>query len=305
MCDSSCNHWNETKVFKYMEGFRGNNFLETFENSDPSLSECLHLCIVDEKGYDPDVCLRDCGKWAQERQKKLETCYFRPGGLTPGDCETRCQEYYKIVSPNDPICSKSCKTTCNSCNSSQCKWTHFQSEEEFPYQLSIFGVAGNKKATISWEKPPYSVKKYIIMYFEEDKQHESGVNFIEMKESQCGTGKYCSRVIRELNNDKNYIIGVSLIFQNNSITRMSNRLVVRPSIIATEQQEEDKDIKQEEIETRNKSPSQLLTTVLSLEQQKANSQKIIGDFRETEQEKIANLFAYLSKNPINIQFKLS
>ena len=145
------------------------------------------------------------------------------------------------------------------------------------------------------------------MYFEEDKQQESGVNFIEMNASSCGEGEYCTRIIRRLSNNKNYVFGVSVVFQNNNTSHMSNRLVVRPTIIATEREESTKEEEEtsqtESVQT--KTPGQILKESISLEKQLANSQKIIGDFKESKEEQVASLFSYLAKNPINLKFKLS
>jgi len=305
-CETSCTPYKEFDDDCYKLDADESN--ETFTNQaacqDVSHSKCLEKCLKDRVPFN---CLGHCEKWALQHNKKLETCFFRPGGLTPGDCKTRCEDYYSLF--DDSICSKTCETVCNSCETSNCKWTNFQSEEEFPYQLSLFGVPSNEKVTISWEKPPYVVQKYIIMYFEEEKQHETGVKFIEKYGSACDNGEYCSQKISGLTNDKNYIIGVSAIFQNGSMTRMSNRLVMRPEDIPDNNEEEEEDNTTnnttQNTTVQTQTPTRILAGALLREKRKANSQKILTDFNKSQSEHISDLFSYLATNPINLQFKLS
>ena len=300
-CNTSCQTWNNKKQFSEPPY----ELIESFTTEDVTHGNCIDHCLNED--YPPQVCLRDCEKWAIQRNKKLETCFFRPGGLTPGDCKTRCEDYYNIVDPKDTICKSSCEDVCKRCDTADCKWTNFQSEEEFPYQLSIFGVAGNRKVTISWETPPFAVKKYIIMYFEEEQQHIKGVNFQEKPGYQCDNNSpYCSHIITGLSNNKNYIIGVSAIFQSNDITRMSNRLVIRPERTKKTETESNKPKENEqESKTQTRTPAQILSGALLREKRKANSQKILTNFKKSYEEQISDLFSYLATNPINLQFKLS
>ena len=301
-CETSCTTWNNKKQFS--EG--PYELIEEFTTEDVTHENCIDNCLNED--YPSQVCLRDCEKWSIQHNKKLENCFFRPGGLTPGDCKTRCEDYYNIVDPNDTICKSTCEDVCKKCDTADCKWTNFQSEEEFPYQLSIFGVASNGKVTLSWEKPPYAVKKYIIMYFEEEQQHTKGVYFEEKLGNECNQNEtYCSHVVTGLINNKNYIMGVSVIFQSNDVTRMSNRLVMRPTRIITnevEQSEKPKENKQES-KAQTRTPAQILSAALLREKRKANSQKILTDFKKSQAEQISDLFSYLATNPINLQFKLS
>ena len=301
-CETSCTTWNNKKQFSEAPY----ELIEEFTTEDVTHENCIEHCLNED--YPPKVCLRDCEKWAIQHNKKLENCFFRPGGLTPGDCKTRCEDYYNIVDPNDTICKSTCEDVCKKCDTADCKWTNFQSEEEFPYQLSIFGVASNGKVTLSWETPPYAVKKYIIMYFEEEQQHTKGVYFEEKPGSECNKNEsYCSHIVAGLTNNKNYIMGVSVIFQSNDVTRMSNRLVMRPTRIITnevEQSEKPKENKQES-KAQTRTPAQILSAALLREKRKANSQKILTDFKKSQAEQISDLFSYLATNPINLQFKLS
>ena len=301
-CETSCITWNNKKQFSEAPY----ELIESFTTEEVTHEKCIDQCLNED--YPPQVCLRDCEKWDIQHNKKLENCFFRPGGLTPGDCKTRCEDYYNIVDPNDTICKSTCEDVCKKCDTADCKWTNFQSEEEFPYQLSIFGVASNGKVTLSWEKPPYAVKKYIIMYFEEEQQHTKGVYFEEKLGNECNKNEtYCSHVVTGLINNKNYIMGVSVIFQSNDVTRMSNRLVMRPTRIITnevEQSEKSKENKQES-KAQTRTPAQILSAALLREKRKANSQKILTDFKKSQAEQISDLFSYLATNPINLQFKLS
>ena len=301
-CETSCTTWNNKKQFSEPPY----ELIESFTTEDVTHGNCIDHCLNED--YPPQVCLRDCEKWAIQHNKKLENCFFRPGGLTPGDCKTRCEDYYNIVDPNDTVCKSTCEDVCKKCDTADCKWTNFQSEEEFPYQLSIFGVASNGKVTLSWEKPPYAVKKYIIMYFEEEQQHTKGVYFEEKLGNECNQNEtYCSHVVTGLINNKNYIMGISVIFQSNDVTRMSNRIVMRPTRIITnevEQSEKPKENKQES-KAQTRTPAQILSAALLREKRKANSQKILTDFKKSQAEQISDLFSYLATNPINLQFKLS
>ena len=272
---------------------------------DVSQIDCIEKCL--DANVESKVCFDKCGKWAVHKQKELETCKYNPGGITPEDCKTRCEEYYKIVDPENTTCIKSCESKCNSCNSSRCKWLQYGDVTEFPYKLSIFGVPGNGKVTVNWEKPPYDVKKYIIMYFEEEKQNESGVSFIEVYGNECKDDKYCTYTITGLTNNKNYVIGVSIIFQNDNVTRTSERLVLRPEEIVRQlnETEEERDTLTPSNSVQSRTPSQILTNALRAEQSRARSQKIIRDFKESEEEQVSSLFSYLAKSPINLEFKLS
>jgi hypothetical protein len=270
---------------------------------DISQIDCIEKCL--DADVETKACLEECGKWAIEKQKELETCTFNPGGVTPEDCKTRCEEYYKIVDPDNTTCINSCESKCNSCNSSKCTWLQYSNVKEFPYKLSIFGVATNNQITINWEKPPYDVKKYIIMYFEEEKQNVSGVSFVEVYGNECTDDKYCSYTIKGLTNNKNYVIGVSVIFQNDSISRTSERLVLRPEAVVRQLNQQPRDTLRPRSRVQNITPSRILTNALRAEQSRARTQKIIRDFRESEEDQISSLFSYLANNPINLEFKLS
>lgn len=145
------------------------------------------------------------------------------------------------------------------------------------------------------------------MYFEEEKQNVSGVSFIEVYGNECTDDKYCSYTITGLTNDKNYVIGVSVIFQNDNVTRTSERLVLRPEAVVRQlsQTEQQRDTLRPRNVIQSRTPSQILTNALRAEQSRARTQKIIRDFRESEEDQISSLFSYLAKSPINLEFKLS
>ena len=169
-CKTDCE---KEKPFDYEEATKISG---CSESNDLSHKHCIAVCLDSRS---PTVCERDCDDWAVKRGEEIEECIFRPGGLTPGDCKKRCEDYYDLLGTSE-ICKDECEAKCRECSDvQQCKWLSFKTNNEFPYQLSIFGVARNTTADISWEKPPFPISKYIIVYFQENRQHESGVNIEE------------------------------------------------------------------------------------------------------------------------------
>jgi hypothetical protein len=150
-----------------------------------------------------------------------DTCSFVPRGNTKFECIQKCidDDFYSCREVD-------CKSLCNNCKNSECKWNTLDIERQkmfVPNSIKVKGFSGDRKVKLTWIKPMsnYKIENYFIIV-----ENEVKVNRFDMYVYD-GNEDMIEFVISDLENGLPHSF---YVFSKNSqgVSNPSNRVTLIP-----------------------------------------------------------------------------